>query len=333
MSTKICRAAVRELFRARPGLVPLLVFMVLLGLINLLVINQKVILYLFYVPVIFAAWMLPKRDAVGVAGLGVALVIAYIIFLPGRLEYSEGRLFLWVELAVWSGILVVTAYLVSTLRIWTQEAMRSLENAYSGVLSILSKFIQTVDTDTEAHSVRVSAWAVHIGKELGLDRAAIEEVRIAGMLHDVGKVEVSVEILRKAGALSEEEQKHIGEHTVRGAALLKPVGGMLYHIADTIEAHHEKYDGTGNSGLKGEGIPLAARIIAVADAFDALLSDRPYRKGVGVFEAMDRITTSAGSHFDPKVVAGLKKIIDRDGTQALEGALQPAGAMTSLKIG
>jgi HD-GYP domain-containing protein (c-di-GMP phosphodiesterase class II) len=146
-----------------------------------------------------------------------------------------------------------------------------------------------------------------------LDESGVETTRIAGLLHDVGKAEVSVELLRKTAALSQGEEEQLRAHTTRGAALVKPVGGILAAIADTVEAHHEKYDGTGYRGMGGEDIPLLARIVAVADAFDALLSDRPYRKGVGVPEALASIAASAGADFDPKVVAGLQRIVSRDG--------------------
>ena len=99
--------------------------------------------------------------------------------------------------------------------------------------------------------------------------------------------------------------------------MIKPVGGMLSHIADAIETHHERYDGSGYKGLQGEEIPIVGRIVAVADAFDALLSDRPYRKGVSIFEAMDAIVVSSGKHFDPRIVAALKKIVDQEGDQAI----------------
>jgi len=325
---------VREMLKVRPGLIPLAVFTILLGVINVLVVNQKVVLYVFYLPVIFGAWMLPKRHAVGIAALASLLVIAYVMFVPfkfSRLQ-SEYHL-LWMEIGIWSGILVVTAYLVSTLRVWTQEALANLHRAYSGVLAILSKFIETVDADTEAHSVRVSAWGVRIAEEMDLKRPLVEEIRIAGMLHDVGKVDVSVDILRKAAALSESEQVEMRDHAVKGAAIVKHVGGMLSRIADAIEAHHEKFDGSGYRGLKGEEIPVAARIIAVADAFDAMLSDRPYRKGMGVNEAMDRIIASSQTHFDPKVVVTLQRIVNSEGERALFEALRRAGQPQSAGIG
>ena len=329
MDEQVLPKALRRFHRVRSGLLPLAAFTILLGMSNLLVVNQKVVLYLFYLPVVFAAWMLPKRDAVGVAGLAAAMVIAYVFFMPEKINHGANQALLWAELAIWGGILIMTAYLVSTLRTWTQEALRNLHRAYSGVLCILAKFIQTVDADTQAHSVRVSAWAIRIGQELGLKPDLIEEVRIAGMLHDVGKVDVSVEILRKAAALSRQENQAMREHASKGADIVKSVGGMLSHIADTIEAHHEKYDGSGYKGLKGEEIPLASRIISVSDAFDALLSDRPYRKGVSISEAMDSIAASSRTHFDPMIVATLQKIVSREGEQALSEAMRTAGEIES----
>ena len=325
----VSRPAWRELAKVRPGLLPLMVFTALLGIMNILLVNQKIVLYVFYLPVIMAAWTLRKRHAVSVAVLAAVLVAAFAFFLPQSLVYEGSVSLLWAELSIWGGILIVTAYMVSTLRTWTEQAMRSLERAYSGVLAILSKFIETIDADTEAHCVRVAVWSVSIGGELGLKDAIIEEVRIAALLHDVGKVNISVDILRKAAALSSDERQAIQEHTVGGAALVRPLGGILANIADAIEAHHENYDGTGYAGLKGEDIPLTARIIAVADVFDALLSDRPYRKSIGVFNALDNIVNSSGSRFDPKAVGALQAIVNRGGEEVVDEVLAGASRMLS----
>jgi putative nucleotidyltransferase with HDIG domain len=322
---KLWRRIVRELVRVRPGLIPLMVFTALLGLMNILVVNQKIVLYMFYLPVVVAAWTLRKRHAVGVAGLATVLVAAYAFFLPRSLPYTGSMPLLWAELVIWAGVLIVTAYAVSTLRQRVEEALHSLERAYSGVLAILSKFIQTIDADTEAHCVRVSAWGVSIGQELGMDRSMIEKIRIAGLLHDVGKVDISVEILRKAAALSLAERQTIREHAARGAEMVRPIGGILADIADAIESHHENYDGTGYQGLKGEQIPVVARVLAVADVFDALLSDRPYRKSMGIFNALDNLVVSSGSRFDPTVVEALRSIINRGGEEVLTEVLQTAG--------
>ncbi len=307
----------RYISRARPDLVLLVIYLLLLCLINWLWVEQRVILYLFYLPVIFAAWFMPKRQAVGVAILAAMMVVAYAFFIPGRLTAPTRDALVWADLTIWGGILVVTAYIVSTLRFRAERALRDLQRAYSGVLSILSKFISIIDADTEAHSVRVSAWAVRLAQALGLNRSSVEEARLVGLLHDVGKVDISVELIRKAATLSQEEQTAIKAHAAQGAAMIKPMGGILAKIANAIEAHHEKMDGSGYRGLKGEEIPLLARIVAVADALDAMLSDRPYRKGTGLSQALDGIVAGSGTHFDPKVVAALKKIVHEDGEQAV----------------
>jgi HD-GYP domain-containing protein (c-di-GMP phosphodiesterase class II) len=319
---KIRRLANQELSRVRHGLIPLMVFTILLGIINLLVVNQKIVLYIFYIPVIFAAWTLPRRKAVSVATLAAVMVGTYAVFLPETLAYTENRLMFWAELAIWGGILMVTAYMVATLRKWTEEALCSLERAYSGVIAIMSKFIQTMDADTEAHCVRVSVLSVCIGQKLGLDREMAEELRVVSLLHDVDKIDISVEILRKAATLSEDKRSAINEHPMLDEVILKPIGGsMLTDIANSIEAHNENYDGSGYIGLKGEAIPIIARIIAVADVFDTLLADRPNRKSIEILKFMDNIRSSSGSKFDPKVVAALESIVKNNGEQNLAGIL------------
>jgi HD-GYP domain-containing protein (c-di-GMP phosphodiesterase class II) len=113
---------------------------------------------------------------------------------------------------------------------------------------------------------------------MDLDRQTIEETRVAGLLHDVGKVEISVSLLRKSASLSADERVAVGKHVAGGAAMVACVGQMLGRVAYAVECHHEKFDGSGLKGLQGDAIPLVARIIAAADAFDAMISDRPYRK-------------------------------------------------------
>jgi len=307
--------------KARPVFLLLLAFVALVGLLNVLVTSQRVMLYLFYLPVVAGAWTLPKRDAVLIALVAAGLVVSYVLFVPGKLAGPLAVANLWADLTVWAGILVVTAWLVAALRQFVATAMWNLEQAYRGVLEILSKFIQTVDTDTAAHSVRVSAWSVRISQAMDLPASTVEQARIAGLLHDVGKVEVSVEILRKSAALSDEEKVEVGKHTAGGAQMLGSIGGILAHVADSVEAHHEKYDGSGPKGLKGDAIPLLARIIAAADAFDAMISDRPYRKGSSIFEARDALMAASGTHFDPKVLAALKRVIDHEGDAALTAAM------------
>lgn len=325
--TRYHKMIIRAIRKVNPGLVALLGVTVLLGLLNWLTVNQKVVLYLFYLPVVVAAWTLSRREAIEVAVLAALMVIAYMLVLPSEVTTYASKGLFWAELVVWGGVLVLTALLISTLQERTRQSTANLQRAYKGVLCILTKFIQSVDTDTEAHSIRVAAWAVRIGREMHLDDRMIEEIRIAGILHDVGKVDVGVDILRKAASLSNEEVARIRDHTTHGAKIVKPLGGMLAEIADAIEAHHEKYDGSGYRNLQAEEIPFVSRILAVADAFDALLSDRSYRKGVGIHEAINQIIACAGTHFDPRIVVALQKITNREGEEALARTLSSQASL------
>jgi len=130
----------------------------------------------------------------------------------------------------------------------------------------------------------------------------IEDVRAAALLHDIGKLETSREILYKAARLTEAEMTHVRGHVDKGMGLLSPVGGSLQRILPIVLAHHDKFDGSGYHPTKGNEIPIEARIISVADVYDALVSDRPYRKGISPFEARDVIAKASGTDFDPRVV-------------------------------
>ena len=154
-----------------------------------------------------------------------------------------------------------------------------MRQAYQGILAILAKFIDAVDSYTQEHSLRVSNLAGEIAETMGLPGDEVESIRVAGLLHDVGKIDVSLEVLKKASALDEDEWAQIKTHAIKGTAMLQPVGGLLRDVVPLVEFHHECYDGSGYLGLAGEVIPLGARILSVADSYDAMVCDRPYRAG------------------------------------------------------
>jgi putative nucleotidyltransferase with HDIG domain len=179
--------------------------------------------------------------------------------------------------------------------------MAELRQTYFGLLTILQQFISN-DKYTHNHSYRVALYAASIAARMGFDQERIDDVRAAAMLHDVGKLETSRELLHKAASLTPEEMQEMRRHVQKGVALLEPVGGSLRRVLPIILAHHDKYDGSGYGPAKGNEIPLESRVLAVADAFDTLTSDRPYRRAVSPFEAKQVIVSSAGSNFDPAVV-------------------------------
>jgi HD-GYP domain-containing protein (c-di-GMP phosphodiesterase class II) len=137
---------------------------------------------------------------------------------------------------------------------------------------------------------------------MGFKEERIEDIRAAALLHDIGKLETSRNILHKAASLTNEEMTEVRTHVQKGVDLLTPVAGSLRRILPIILAHHDKFDGSGYHPTKGEDIPIEARIISVADVYDSLISDRPYRKGISPYDARDIILKGEGTHFDPRIV-------------------------------
>jgi HD-GYP domain-containing protein (c-di-GMP phosphodiesterase class II) len=150
-------------------------------------------------------------------------------------------------------------------------------------------------------------YATTIAATMDLSSSAIEDVKAAALLHDIGKLDISRELLYKAAKLTNEEYEEIKQHVSKGIDMLEPVGGSLRRVIPIILAHHDKFDGSGYHTTKGEDIPIEARIIAVADVYDSLTSDRPYRKAMSPFEARDIIVKGSESEFDPKVVSAFQK--------------------------
>ena len=198
-------------------------------------------------------------------------------------------------------MLIVTGYLMGTMYEHKNQQLRELRETYNGVLRLLRHFISK-DEYTEHHSYRVSVYATRIAAHLGLDAERIEDVRAAGLLHDIGKLNVSRELLYKAAQFTTAEYAEMQRHVDKGVSMLESVGGSLRRVIPIVLAHHDKFDGSGYHPTRGEEIPLEARIISVADVYDSLTSDRPYRKAMSPFDAKDIILKGTGSDFDPQVV-------------------------------
>jgi diguanylate cyclase (GGDEF)-like protein len=188
---------------------------------------------------------------------------------------------------------------------------KSLQALYLGTMGALVGTIEAKDRYTKGHSDRVTKYAVSIAKELKLSDNDLEFIRYACQLHDIGKIGIRDYILSKSDKLTKEEWEEIKLHPITGANILKPLE-FLGNEIPYIKHHHERYDGTGYpQGLKMESIPLGARIIAVADAFDAMTSERPYRRAKSVQEAINELKENAGTQFDPKVVAAFLNLIEK----------------------
>lgn len=202
---------------------------------------------------------------------------------------------------------------------------RHAERTQKVALIALADLAENRDTDTGEHILRVARLTHEITRRLAeegqcggqLDGDFRRTVGLASILHDVGKVAVPDSILLKPGPLTPEERRQMETHTLRGAAVLRKAAAMLAGsvqfemAAEIAEFHHERWDGKGYPhGLAGEEIPLAARIVAAADVYDALVSDRPYKKAWPEAQALDHMQGQAGAHFDPRVTAALAAVLD-----------------------
>jgi HD-GYP domain-containing protein (c-di-GMP phosphodiesterase class II) len=182
---------------------------------------------------------------------------------------------------------------------------------FLGSIQMLAGAVDEKDPYTRGHSDRVTRYSLMIGKELNLPPAFMETLQISAQLHDVGKIGIEDRILKKPGALDAEEFEVMKTHTTKGANILRPVT-QLAEMLPGIELHHEALDGRGYPyGLKGDQIPLLARVIAVADTFDALTTNRPYQHAFPPEEALKIINNLAGKRLDPVTVAALVAVYER----------------------
>jgi len=182
------------------------------------------------------------------------------------------------------------------------QMVKQLERSWQSTLVALANALDARDRETAGHSARVTALAVRTAHQMGLDNERVRFIRWGALIHDIGKIGVSDAILRKPGALNDAEWAEMRRHPEIGYAILKNIP-FLHPALDLVRYHHERCDGTGYPlGLAGETIPLAARIFAVADTYDAMTSDRLYRKARSRADTLAEIRQLAGAQFDPRVV-------------------------------
>jgi len=209
-----------------------------------------------------------------------------------------------------------TALQRATLFEQTVQYASQLTDAYEKNIEGWSHALDLRDKETEGHTLRVTALTLKLARAMGIPEADIVHIRRGALLHDIGKMGIPDHILLKPGALTAEEMETMRQHPVFAYELLKPIE-FLRDSLDIPWRHHEKWDGTGYPrGLKGEEIPLAARLFAVVDVWDALTSDRPYRQAWSKEKALDYLRQQAGRHFDPHVVELFLKLLKEDAQDA-----------------
>lgn len=197
--------------------------------------------------------------------------------------------------------------------------LNDLRELFFTTIKAISNALDAKDTYTHGHSHRVTMYSLILAKELNLEENLLEEIETAGLLHDIGKIGIPEDILCKAGKLTDEEYVIIQQHAPGGKKILNTIPG-LSKVALWISCHHEKWDGKGYpNGLKDEEIPLASRILAVADTYDAMTSNRSYRKGLPHEVAVEELKRCSGTQFDPQII----EVFLRSEDKFREAALDP----------
>lgn len=334
----------RELVVARTGLITLLVTAVVLVAINaepellpLTIPASDTTALVLFVPAALLVGML-TRTAVRTALLtrrpiDALLCVALPWLVPAHFAIATG-LPGDARWAVGHGI-EFTAFLMIAVHTATDLSRRVSSGALTGGMptstlidrsaeflgarvSALVERLMEKDPSTAGHVQRVAMLAVQMGEHLKLPTGRLRLLAAGGLLHDIGKLAVPEEILRKPLQLSDEEFAVVQRHPVDGRLLLSELGGFHELVLELVESHHERLDGTGYPhGRSAQELPLEVRILAVADVFDALTTDRPYRSAVDALDALDELAAQAGSGLDPRCIAALREVLDRRGFVAI----------------
>jgi putative nucleotidyltransferase with HDIG domain len=285
---------------------------IIAAILNFAVAAQRMVISLYTLPTVFSAYVYGRRHAT-LTAVGSSMVVVLLLYTrPWVFQGGAGTPdsgVPWLDVLMWASVLVITGYLMGTLYEHKNAQLREIRETYYGVLEILRHFVSN-DKYTENHSYRVSFYATRIATVLRFPPESIEDVRAAGLLHDIGKLQVGREILYKAARLTREEHAEMHRHVELGVEMLGRVGGSLRRVLPIVLAHHERYDSAPPAGPDSDGIPLAARVIKVADVYDSLTSDRPYRKAMPPFEVKAIILNGAGTEFDPVVVQAFAATFD-----------------------
>jgi len=211
-------------------------------------------------------------------------------------------------------------------------ALHSLERGYRMTLKALVAALEARDAETHGHSERVVAFSLRLGRELGLGEGEMRSLEFGSLLHDIGKIGVPDAILRKPAPLTDEEWREMRRHPEHGRQILSEIE-FLEGAARVVAEHHERWDGSGYpAGLKGEEIDLNARVFAVADAFDAMTSDRVYRRGRGYDEAAAELEAFSGRQFDPRVIEAFRRVPREEWAEMRRRSLEPC-AETEIGAG
>ena len=287
---------------------------VLIMLAGLIIINSTVpyklgFLNFFYLPIIIAGYYMGRKTAVLTAVLSILSVfMSHLLFPSSFIVVDSGALVVIISLLAWGSFLILTSAALGFLYQEKEKKIEDLQLAYNGILEILTKYLEDTDKYTQGHSVRVAKISVEVARAMGLARSEVEIIRAAALLHDIGKIDIDLAILTKKGALTPAERKIMDSHAEKGAEILSLAGGMLKEAIPIVRSHHRFYCEADKSPADSK-IPMGACIIAIADSFDAMTSDRPYRQALHPRLALLEIERESGHQFNPEVVSIFKSLI------------------------
>jgi putative nucleotidyltransferase with HDIG domain len=267
------------------------------------------------------AWLLPYYFC----GTSVAWIIGT---MPSAIQWQ-------VPLICWPVVYIIHHSYAKHLAQIEQEKkhVEDMNGLHLRTIETLAVAIEARDHETHDHLARVQAYAVEIGRELGFDEMDLNALRAASLLHDIGKLAVPEQIISKPGRLTPAEFEKMKVHPIVGAEILERVA-FPYPVSPIVRSHHEKWNGTGYpDGLKGEQIPLGARILSAVDCLDALASDRQYRRALPLDEAMAKIVSESGTSFDPKVVGVLqRRYRELEATAKANSQARRPGLSTDVRV-
>ena len=291
----------------------ILIILVLAGIVLITYfVNYKIgFLNFFYLPIIASGYFLGKRMAVLSAVLCVLIVILFVMLFPSSFFTADtDKISVIVSLTAWSSFLILTSAAIGYLYEEKEKKIVDLKAAYVGILEILSKYLESADRYTQGHSVRVSHMSEDIARAMGLPSYERENVKVAALLHDIGKTEISMDIVQKAASLTSSERELMSAHSEKGARIISLVGGVLEEAVPIVLAHHKYYfEAKTHSTDSQDKIPLGAAIIAVCDSYDAMITDRPYRAGMPPWKAFEEIEKNSGKQFHPEAVKAFKEVL------------------------
>ena len=269
-------------------------------------------------------WLTREPGATSLAGLDSKLLLTDLGY--GAIGILIAAL--WSVLGPFTPVLVLIPVFVAR---WAVAQFAAQQRAYEATVSALCQAVETKDFYTRGHSERVSRGSVMIAQEIGMRAERVEAIRFAGMLHDVGKLGVPTSVLQKTGALTDDEYAAIQLHPMRGLDIVREIGFLDEALAGIMH-HHERIDGKGYPmGLTGHEIPEFARVLAVADAFDAMTSNRSYRGARPVPEAVSELRKWAGTQFDPAFVDAFVAALEREGWKAHGSAVDGGAGAAAIE--